>query len=112
MDEIASVGFDRPKLAPLPGSVSFYQRHLLVCTGQAEWPFRGPSGVRSVAVKGNITVNNAETMYELALVYEGMGNSNKAVDLLGKVAKISEAAGHPDSRIRTSNEKLRMIKAK
>ena len=38
MDEIASVGFDRPKLAPLPGSVSFYQRHLLVCTGQAEWP--------------------------------------------------------------------------
>jgi (2Fe-2S) ferredoxin len=38
MVEIASVGFDRPKTAPLPGSVSFYQRHLLVCTGQAEWP--------------------------------------------------------------------------
>ena len=39
--------------------------------GQAEWPFRGPGGVRSVAVKGNITVNNAETMYELALL--GLG---------------------------------------
>jgi len=39
--------------------------------GQAEWPFRGPSGLRSVAVKGNITVNNAETMYELALL--GLG---------------------------------------
>jgi DNA-binding transcriptional LysR family regulator len=39
--------------------------------GQAEWPFRGPGGLRSVAVKGNITVNNAETMYELALL--GLG---------------------------------------
>ena len=39
--------------------------------GQAEWPFRGPNGVRSVAVKGNVTVNNAETMYELALL--GLG---------------------------------------
>jgi DNA-binding transcriptional LysR family regulator len=39
--------------------------------GQAEWPFRGPGGVRSVAVRGNITVNNAETMYELALL--GLG---------------------------------------
>ena len=29
--------------------------------GQSEWPFRGPGGVRTVAVKGNITVNNAET---------------------------------------------------
>ena len=57
-------------------------------------------------------MNAATTMYELALVYEGMGNSNQAVDLLGKVAKISEAVGHPDLRIRTSNEKLRMIEAK
>jgi DNA-binding transcriptional LysR family regulator len=39
--------------------------------GQAEWPFRGPGGVRSVAVRGNLTVNNAETMYELALL--GLG---------------------------------------
>ena len=39
--------------------------------GQMEWPFRGPGGVRSVAVKGSITVNNAETMYELALL--GLG---------------------------------------
>ena len=39
--------------------------------GQTEWPFRGPSGVRPVTVKGNITVNNAETMYELALL--GLG---------------------------------------
>jgi len=39
--------------------------------GQTEWPFRGASGVRPVTVKGNITVNNAETMYELALL--GLG---------------------------------------
>jgi DNA-binding transcriptional LysR family regulator len=39
--------------------------------GQAEWPFRGPGGVRSVAVKGNISVNNAETLFELALL--GLG---------------------------------------
>jgi DNA-binding transcriptional LysR family regulator len=39
--------------------------------GQTEWPFRGPGGVRMLAVKGNITVNNAETMYELALL--GLG---------------------------------------
>jgi DNA-binding transcriptional LysR family regulator len=39
--------------------------------GQTEWPFRSPGGVRSVAVKGNITVNNAETLYELALL--GLG---------------------------------------
>jgi DNA-binding transcriptional LysR family regulator len=39
--------------------------------GQAEWPFRGTGGVRSVAVRGNLTVNNAETMYELALL--GLG---------------------------------------
>jgi DNA-binding transcriptional LysR family regulator len=39
--------------------------------GQAEWPFRGPGGIRPVAVKGNITVNNAETLYELALL--GLG---------------------------------------
>ena len=39
--------------------------------GQTEWPFRSPDGVRSVAVRGNITVNNAETLYELALL--GMG---------------------------------------
>ena len=38
MVEIASAGFDRPKTAPLPGSVSFYQRHLLVCTGRPDWP--------------------------------------------------------------------------
>jgi DNA-binding transcriptional LysR family regulator len=39
--------------------------------GQTEWPFRSPGGVRAVAVKGNITVNNAETLYELALL--GLG---------------------------------------
>ena len=39
--------------------------------GQTEWPFRGPGGVRSVAVKGTLTVNNAETLYELALL--GLG---------------------------------------
>jgi hypothetical protein len=38
MVEIANVGFDRPKTAPLPGSVSPYGRHLLVCTGRREWP--------------------------------------------------------------------------
>lgn len=39
--------------------------------GQAHWPFRSPSGPVSVAVKGNITVNNAETLFELALL--GLG---------------------------------------
>jgi tetratricopeptide (TPR) repeat protein len=57
-------------------------------------------------------MNAATTMYELALVYDGMGDSNQAIDLLEKVVKISEAVGHPDSRIRTSNEKLRLLKTK
>jgi DNA-binding transcriptional LysR family regulator len=39
--------------------------------GQAEWPFLGPDGSGSVAVKGNLTVNNAETLFELALL--GLG---------------------------------------
>jgi DNA-binding transcriptional LysR family regulator len=39
--------------------------------GQAVWPFRDVAGVRSVPVKGAITVNNAETLYELAL--QGLG---------------------------------------
>jgi DNA-binding transcriptional LysR family regulator len=39
--------------------------------GQSEWPFRAPDGVRSVPVKGSITLNNAETLYELAL--QGLG---------------------------------------
>jgi DNA-binding transcriptional LysR family regulator len=39
--------------------------------GQSEWPFRDPGGVRLVGVKGGITVNNAETVYELAL--QGLG---------------------------------------
>jgi (2Fe-2S) ferredoxin len=38
MAGIEMVGFDRPKTAPLAGSVSFYQRHLYVCTGQDAWP--------------------------------------------------------------------------
>ncbi len=39
--------------------------------GQAQWPFQGPDGTHSVAVKGNLTVNNAETLFELALL--GLG---------------------------------------
>jgi DNA-binding transcriptional LysR family regulator len=39
--------------------------------GQAEWPFRADDGARLVAVKGNLTANNAETLYELAL--QGLG---------------------------------------
>lgn len=42
-----------------------------VLPGQTEWPFRGPGGVRPLAVKGSITVNNAETLFELALL--GLG---------------------------------------
>lgn len=34
----SNVGFDRPKIAPLLGTVKFYQRHLLICSGQADWP--------------------------------------------------------------------------
>ncbi len=39
--------------------------------GQSEWPFRAADGVRLVPVKGSITLNNAETLYELAL--QGLG---------------------------------------
>ena len=39
--------------------------------GQKEWPFEAPDGVRDVPVHGNITVNNAETLYELALLGHG-----------------------------------------
>ncbi len=39
--------------------------------GQAEWPFHGQEAVQLVPVRGNITVNNAETLYELAL--QGLG---------------------------------------
>lgn len=39
--------------------------------GQTAWPFRGAGGPQSVAVRGNITVDNAETLYELALL--GLG---------------------------------------
>jgi DNA-binding transcriptional LysR family regulator len=40
--------------------------------GQAEWPFRGNDSVRMVAVKGNVSVNNAETLYELGLLGIGL----------------------------------------
>lgn len=39
--------------------------------GQREWPFDVGDGVRDVPVHGTVTVNNAETLYELALL--GMG---------------------------------------
>jgi DNA-binding transcriptional LysR family regulator len=39
--------------------------------GQSEWPFRAAGGVRMVPVKGTLSVNNAETLYELAL--QGLG---------------------------------------
>jgi DNA-binding transcriptional LysR family regulator len=40
--------------------------------GQSQWPFHGPTGTRLVAVKGNIAVNNAETLFELALLGQGV----------------------------------------
>lgn len=40
--------------------------------GQREWPFDSGRGVRSVEVHGSITVNNAETVYELALLGQGI----------------------------------------
>jgi DNA-binding transcriptional LysR family regulator len=39
--------------------------------GQTEWPFRGPRGTRSIAVRGNLNIDNAETLYEAALA--GLG---------------------------------------
>jgi DNA-binding transcriptional LysR family regulator len=39
--------------------------------GQKAWPFEGVDGVHDVPVHGTITVNNAETLFELALL--GMG---------------------------------------
>ena len=41
-------------------------------SGQREWPFEGRDGVRQVPVHGTITVNNAETLYELALLGIGV----------------------------------------
>lgn len=41
-------------------------------TGQREWPFAGPDGARKLAVHGAVTVNNAETLYELALAGVGI----------------------------------------
>jgi DNA-binding transcriptional LysR family regulator len=39
--------------------------------GQTEWPFRSPRGTRSIAVRGNLNIDNAETLYEAALA--GLG---------------------------------------
>ncbi len=39
--------------------------------GQIEWPFRGPRGTRSIPVRGNLAIDNAETLYEAALA--GLG---------------------------------------
>lgn len=39
--------------------------------GQVAWPFRGGDGVRMLPVAGSICVDNAETVFELALL--GMG---------------------------------------
>jgi (2Fe-2S) ferredoxin len=38
--DLVDVGFDRPKTQLLPGSVKLYRRHLIVCTGGAQWPAR------------------------------------------------------------------------
>jgi DNA-binding transcriptional LysR family regulator len=40
--------------------------------GQTEWPFKSSAGVHSVPVSGNVTANNAETLYELALLGIGV----------------------------------------
>ena len=40
-------------------------------SGQREWPFQTADGVREFAVRGAVAVNNAETLYELALL--GLG---------------------------------------
>ena len=41
-------------------------------TGQREWPFAGPHGAHKLSVRGAVTVNNAETLYELALLGAGI----------------------------------------
>jgi (2Fe-2S) ferredoxin len=40
MVEIRNPGFDRSETQSLPGSVKLYHRHLIVCTGRADWPER------------------------------------------------------------------------
>jgi len=35
--DLSDVGFDRPKTQLLPGSVKLHRRHLIVCTGGADW---------------------------------------------------------------------------
>ena len=44
---------------------------IAVVPGQVAWPFRGPGGTRAVPVRGNLTMDNAETLYEAALL--GLG---------------------------------------
>jgi (2Fe-2S) ferredoxin len=43
MNEPTPTPIEETPLA-LPGSVKFYQRHLVVCTGQADWPARLETG--------------------------------------------------------------------
>jgi tetratricopeptide (TPR) repeat protein len=57
-------------------------------------------------------MNAATTMYELALLYEGIKKYHNAIGVLEEVVKISERVGHPDSRIRKSREKLKMVNLK
>jgi DNA-binding transcriptional LysR family regulator len=44
--------------------------------GQTEWPFRGPRGTRSIAVRGNLNIDNAETLYEAALAGRSRADSS------------------------------------
>ena len=61
--------------------------------GQSEWPFRGTSGVRMVPVKGSITVNNAETLYELAL--QGLGVIRLSDLIVGPAIRNRETGTRP-----------------
>lgn len=38
MMDIQEVGFDRPKIELLLGTVKYYARHLFICTGEVNWP--------------------------------------------------------------------------
>lgn len=54
-------------------------------SGQREWPFRDADGVRQVEVNGTIKVNNAETLYELALL--GLGIIRLADIIVGPAVR-------------------------
>jgi len=59
--------------------------YLVGPSGQREWPFAAGEGMRQVPVRGSVTVNNAETLYELGLL--GLGIIRLADIIVGPAVR-------------------------